>query len=94
MLDLLKSPFVGVHELRKDLPRILEQIKDEGVDVVITKQGKPVAVLLDVEKYEEMYETLRDFSDPEYVQKLWEAQQEIREGKGVTLDEVLKDKAL
>ena len=94
MLDILQNPFVGVHELRKDLAHLLKQIQDEGADVVVTQQGKPVAVLLSVEKYLEMRETIRDFSDPQYVQELIAARREIEEGKGIPAEEVYREAGL
>lgn len=88
MLDLLKNPFIGVHELRRSLTELLASIKGEGLDLVITQNGKPVAVLIDVERYLEMQEALREFSDPEYLAALLEASEEIEAGKGVPLEEV------
>ncbi|MBI2917916.1 MAG: type II toxin-antitoxin system Phd/YefM family antitoxin [Chloroflexi bacterium] len=88
MLDLLKNPFVGVHELRRSLTELLASIKAQGHDLVVTQNGKPVAVLMDVERYLEMQEAMREFSDPEYLASLFEARAEIEAGKGVPLEEV------
>ena len=94
MLDILQNPFIGVHELRKELSRLLETVHKEGSDIVVTQQGKPVAVLLDVEKYLEMRETIRDLSDPQYVQELVAARREMDEGKGVPAEEVYREAGL
>jgi len=94
MLDILQNPFVGVHELRKDLTKLLSSVKEDGVDVVVTQQGKPVALLVDVERYLEMKQALEEFSDPEYLAALFEAKREIREGKGVEAAEVFANKGL
>ena len=91
MVDLLANPFVGVHELRKELTALLEQVHKESVDLVVTQQGKPVAVMMSVEKYLELQQALRDLSDQEYVQALREARREIKEGNGVALEEALKE---
>ncbi len=91
MVDLLGNPFVGVHELRKELTALLEQVQREGVDLVVTQQGKPAAVIMSVERYLELQQALRDLSDPEYVRALLEARREIREGHGVALEEALKE---
>ena len=91
MTELLENPFVGVHELRKDLTALLEQVHKESVDLVVTQQGKPVAVMMSVEKYLELQQALRDLSDQEYVQALREARREIKEGKGVALEKALKE---
>jgi len=89
MLDLLKNPFVGVHELRRSLTELLTGIREQGQDLVVTLNGKPVAVLIDVERYLEMQEALKEFSDPEYLAALLEAREEIKAGKGIPLEEVL-----
>ncbi len=92
MVDLLGNPFVGVHELRKELTALLEQVQGEGVDLVVTQQGKPAAVMMSVERYLELQQALRDLLDPEYVRALLEARREIREGQGVPLEEALKER--
>lgn len=94
MLEILNNPFVGVHELRKNLTRLLSSVKEDGVEVVITQQGKPVALMIDVEKYLEVQQALKEFSDPEYLANLLEARKEIREGKGVPAEEVFAKKGL
>ena len=94
MAEILRSRFVGMHELRKELTKLLEALKEEGQEVVITRQGKPTAVIIDVEKYLEVQQALREFSDPEYLAELLEARREIREGKGVPAEEVFKRKGL
>ncbi|MBI2864359.1 MAG: type II toxin-antitoxin system Phd/YefM family antitoxin [Chloroflexi bacterium] len=94
MYELLKSHFVGTHELRKNLAKILADLRKEGREVIITQQGKPAAVIIDVEKYVEVQQALQEFSDPEYLADLLEARKEIREGKGVPAEDVFRQKGL
>ncbi len=94
MLEILKNPFVGVHELRKNLTKLLSSVKEDGREVVITQQGKPVALLIEIEKYLEMVQALKEFSDPEYLAALLQARREIREGKGVPARKVFAKKGL
>lgn len=94
MIEILKNPFVGVHELRKNLTKLLSSVKQEGIEVVITQQGKPVALLIDIEKYLEVKQALKEFSDPEYLAELLEGRKEIRNGKGIPADEVFAKKGL
>lgn len=91
---MLKHRFVGADELRKNLTRILEELEQEGKEVVITRQGKPAAVIIDLEKYLEVQEALEEFSDPAYLVGLLEAKREISEGKGVPAEEVFRQKGL
>lgn len=94
MLDILKHPFVGVHELRKNLTSLLSSVKEDGAQVVITQQGKPVAILMSVEEYLEAKQALKEFSDPKYLAELLEARSEIRDGKGIPAEEVFAKKGL
>ncbi len=94
MQGLLRNRFVGMHELRKNLAKLLDSLREEGQDVVITRQGKPVAVVVGLERYLEAQEALKEFSDPEYLRSLLEARREIREGKGVPAEEVFAQKGL
>lgn len=94
MVSLLKNPFVGVHELRKNLTRLLESIKEEGTEVIVTQQGKPVALLMNIEKYLELKQAVEEFSDPQYVADLLEAKREIKEGRGIPADEVFAKKGI
>ncbi len=81
--ETLRSHFVGMHELRKNLTKLLEALQEEGQEVVITRQGKAMAVIIAVEKYLEVQQALKELSDPEYLASLLQARKEIREGKGV-----------
>lgn len=94
MVEILRTHFVGMHELRKDLTKLLEALQEEGQEVVITRQGKPMAVIVDLEKYLEVQQAMREFSHPEYLANLLEARREIREGKGVPAEEVFRQKGL
>jgi len=64
------------------MTRILSSVKEDGAEAVITQQGKPVALIINIEKYLEVQQALKEFPDPEYLADLLEARKEIREGKG------------
>ena len=94
MTEILATQFVGVHELRKNLTRLLDALREDGREVVITRQGKPAAIIVDVEKYLEVQQALEEFSDPAYVASLLEARQEVRRGEGSPAEEVFLRKGL
>lgn len=94
MIDLLRSQFVGVHELRTKLPKLLDALHEEGTEVVITRRGKPAAVIVDVEHYLEVQEALKEFSDPSYLASLLAARDEIQQGKGIPAEEVFRQKGV
>ncbi|MBI4311818.1 MAG: type II toxin-antitoxin system Phd/YefM family antitoxin [Chloroflexi bacterium] len=94
MLTILQNPFIGVHELRRDLSHILEAIRTDGQDVVVTQTGKPVAVLMDVERYLEIMEALKDLADPLFTQELMQADQDVSRGLATPAAEVYKEVGL
>lgn len=94
MQQILRCQFVGVHELRQRLPQLLDGIARDGADIVVTRQGKPAAVLIDVEKYLEWQEALREHADPTRLADLLQAAQEIQEGGGIPAEEVFRKKGL
>ena len=42
-------PLVGVRELRERTSEVLRQVREEGIEYVITYQGRPIAMLLPVD---------------------------------------------
>lgn len=94
MLDVLSTPFVGTHELRRKLTKLLNQLRDERKELVITQQGKPIAILSDMEAYLEMKQAIREFSDPSYLAELLKAKKQIRAGKGIPAKKVFAKKGL
>ena len=49
MTEILRSQFVGMHELRKNLSKLVKTLEEEGREIVVTRQGKPAAVIVDLE---------------------------------------------
>ncbi len=56
-----KAFVMGVSELRKAIPDLVSGLKDEKI--ILTKKGKPIAVLYAFEKYEQQEELLDALED-------------------------------
>jgi antitoxin YefM len=56
---------VPLTELRDKLSEVVDDIETTSTEYVITRHGRPVAVVLNYEEYESMVETLNIMSDPE-----------------------------
>jgi len=100
-MDILDASFVGAYELRKNLPLLLGRLQKTDEGVVVTRKGKPAAMLLSVKKYlamkmlnEELEEAVRELADKDYLRELLKAQKEIRAGKGKTAQKVFKELGL
>ncbi len=74
-----------VSELKKNLRAVLEQIRETGRPVVVTLNGKPDAVLMDVETYERKLKALN------LVGLLAEGEEDIRRGRTRSASSFLKD---
>ena len=73
---------------RTQLGSILKQVTQQKSRFVITKSGKPTAVLLGTQVFDDMVEEL----DPEFQKSLKAAAGEYKAGKSVTLKEYLKQR--
>src|SRR5436305_8363039 len=81
----LTEDFRTAEELANQTPAILEEVRKQKRPVVVTQDGKPAAVLLDVERYEWMVHLLN------FTRMINEAEAEVRAGKTRPADEVFKE---
>ena len=77
---------VPAHMAGAQLVSLLEQVVREKERFVITKGGKPVAVLLSISDFDDILEEL----DPEFRKSLRVAAKEYRAGEVVPLRDYLK----
>lgn len=89
MFSLIQNQFVGTYELRKRLSGLLGNLK-KGKEIVITKRGKPSAILMAIEEYLELQEAMREFADPSYLKELLAAKEEIDSDRGVPAKDFFK----
>ncbi len=90
--DVLDKKFIGSDELRRNLKKVLNDFKKNGGEVVVTQNGKPKAVLVNLKRYlelEELQERIAD-SDPKLVKSVNKGIEEVRAGKYVTSKELFK----
>ncbi len=73
---------------RTQLGSLLKQAVREKARFVITKSGRPTAVLLSVSDFDDMLEEL----DPEFQKSLKVAAEEYRAGKTISLRDYLKER--
>jgi prevent-host-death family protein len=71
---------------RTQLGSLLKQLRDRKTRFVITKGGKPAAVLLDVADFDDIVEEL----DPAFQRTLKAARREHQSGKSITLRDYLR----
>jgi len=72
---------LSLKELRPGLPKVIERIDGRLDRYIITKRGKPVVVMLSVDDYEALMETLDVLADPEAIAGLRRGEEDVRKGK-------------
>lgn len=74
--------------LNSHLAKLLTEVDELGERVVITRSGRPVGVLLVMDEYEDLLETLEILADPELSEAVRVGLQEVDEGDLVSREEV------
>ena len=76
---------VALSEVKDDLSKYLRIA--EKVELVITRHGKPAGVLVGFASDEDWFDYQLE-NDPRFLQRIEQARQSLRKGKGVKLDDV------
>ena len=89
--QLIQRKYVGSDDLRKKLTEILDKLPEQGGEIIVTQHGKPQAVLLDLQSYLDLCETIEDLQTPGFIDSLHNAAEDVRQGKGITHEQLLKE---
>jgi antitoxin YefM len=81
---------VPLTELRPKLPKIMDGISKSFDRCIVTRHGKPEAVIISEDDYESLMETLDVLSDQKLMKEIKAAQTELNQGKGVPWDKLKK----
>ena len=82
---------LSIRELRPILSSILEKIYRKWDRCIITKRGKPEAIMMSIEDYESLVETLNIEADKKCLRRIRQAEQALKKGKGKSLTEIDKE---
>ena len=75
---------------RPKLPEVIRHIDQKLDRYIVTKRGRPVAIMMSVDDYESLLETIEILSDKNAVKRIKQSKKEIKEGKIVSLKELRK----
>jgi antitoxin YefM len=78
---------VPLAEVKNRLSEVVDRLEREHGRVVITKHGRPAAVMLSLEDLESLEETLAILSDPELMAAVEEADAEVAADSTTRLSE-------
>ncbi len=78
-----------ISEVKARLPELVTGVEEREEEIVVTRRGKPAAVLVNYAEYERLKETLNVLSDPALMRQIRRSQQfYAKGGKGLSFEEV------
>jgi antitoxin YefM len=86
---ILVMETLPLSHVKAHLSEIADRVEGQHDRVVVTRKGRPAAVLLSPEDLESLEETLAALSDPDLMRQVRESEAELERGeKGATLEEL------
>ena len=68
-------------EVKTRLPELVSGVDEREEEVVVTKNGRPAAILVNVQEYERLKETLEVLSDPALMSQIRQSERYYAAGK-------------
>jgi antitoxin YefM len=84
------SKYVPITKAKNDLLDLIRQIESADESVAVTKNGVPAAVILSMEKYRGLLETLEILSESATAKSLRASIRQGRKGKWLRADAVFR----
>jgi prevent-host-death family protein len=81
-------------EARARLTELLDEVETKHEHVLITRKGKPVAVVVSPEEWEALEETVEILQDEELLAALRESEEDVKADRLFSLDEVKRELGL
>jgi len=79
---------VPLSQAKTHLAKLLAEVEELGEEVVVTRSGRPVAVLLSLTEYEGLLETLEILSDRDFAKQIELGLKEAASGELLSHEEV------
>jgi len=81
-------------EARARLTQLLDEVEARHEHLVITRKGRPAAVVVSPEEWDAIEETLEILQDDATLGDLHESEQDVKAGRVFSLDEVRRELGL
>jgi prevent-host-death family protein len=83
------AKILPISEVKARLPELVTGVEEREEDVIVTRNGKPAARLVNYVGYESLKERLDVLSDPELMRQIRQSLADIAAGKiGLSFEEV------
>lgn len=77
-----------ISDVRENLPKLVDQVDKRDERVIITVNGKPKAVMVNLEELEALEETAEILAIPGALESIKRGTREAKAGKGIPLSEL------
>jgi antitoxin YefM len=89
---ILVMETLPLSHVKAHLSEIADRVEGQHDRVVVTRKGRPAAVLVSPDDLESLEETLAVLSDPQLMRQIRESEAELERGEqGATLDDLRAD---
>lgn len=75
------SKTMPISEVKTRLPELVSGVEQRDDEIVVTRNGKPAAVLVNYEEYERLKETLDILSDPGSMRQIAQSKRFYAKGR-------------
>lgn len=82
--------FIPITKAKNDLLQIIRQVEKDDSTVAVTRNGVPTAVILSMERFEGLLETLDILANEETMKSLKPSRRQARQGTWVRYEEVFE----
>ena len=81
LIAMTMSDHMSLADVKNRFSEVVDRIEREHGRVVVTRHGKPAAILMSVEDVESLEETLAILSDPQLVAEIRAGERDSRAGR-------------
>ncbi len=85
---LVMSETLSLADIKAHLSEIVDKVEYEHERVVLTRNGRPAAVILSPEDLEALEDTLELLSDPRALKEIRAARDDLAKGRVVTAEQL------
>lgn len=83
------SKILPISEVKARLPELVTGVAEREEEVVVTRNGKPAAVLLNFAEYERLKETLDVLTDPDLMRQVRQSKKFYAKGaRGLSFEDI------
>ena len=80
-----------ITKAREELTDLVDKAKSRMDEYIITVNGLPAAAIISADEYESWKETEEILADKELMKAIKTGEKELKQGKGITLEELEKE---